>query len=390
MGCVPKLPKVIKKKRRTLEIFLSQQLEAEETDEDDNKCVTVDLSNDKESSSEEDITDFNCLICDRLCTSFDDLESHKKIHSVDKTSSLILTVERDIFNNILEEESDPVSETSANLSESLLDNYDELLENLISSISPDELLEKISITNEIPDDYSVMKQSVVKASVTNQEPTHKNECSKSVFQAKNKGQKRSLAGKTEDKRKDAKRLKSELFSAEEVEFHNKLNGKIFKVLSKDSEGFTRREVETESLRFSLTTPIPSLAPDDQPHPHRTFPAVCSTSNKSFEARMENGERLCQAVRKGKTVKKKMKRGTVGYLLNMEFDYSNIEEKEEDEEDEDLLSQSGRSSAESVEPSSQPNIATEAEAKAEVEMPPEVLAEETESEELLPSMPVFDI
>ena len=104
--------------------------------------------------------------------------------------------------------------------------------------------------------------------------------------------------------------------------------------------------------------------------------------------MENRERLCEAVRKGKTVKKKKKRGTVGYLLNMEFDYLNIEEKEEDEEDEDLLNQSGRSSAESVEPTSQPNIVTEAE--VEVEMPPEVLSKETESEEVLPSMPVFDI
>ena len=122
MGCVPKLPKVMKKKRRTLEIFLSQQHEAEEPDEDDNKGVTVDLSNDIESSSEEDTTDFSCFICDRQCSSLGDLESHKKIHSVDKTSSLILTVERDIFNNILEAEPDPVPDTPAKISESLLDN----------------------------------------------------------------------------------------------------------------------------------------------------------------------------------------------------------------------------------------------------------------------------
>ena len=110
--------------------------------------------------------------------------------------------------------------------------------------------------------------------------------------------------------------------------------------------------------------------------------------------METGERLCEAVRKGKTVRKKkknmMRRGTVGFLLKMEFDYSNV--KEEEEEEEDVLNKSERSSAESEEPSSQPrpslisNITTE----AEVERPLESLTEEPKSEEVLPSMPVFDI
>ena len=399
MGCVPK---VIKKKRRILEIFKSHQSEAEEADGPD-ECFTVDLSNEIESHSEEDSPDYNCSICDRICPSLDQLESHKKIHSVDKTSSLILTVERDIFNNILAADSDPVPDTPAKISESLLDNYDELLENLISSVSPDELLEKISITNEIPEDYSVIKQ----VSVADQEPTDDNKCSKSVFKAKSKGQKRTAADEKEENWNETKRLKSksERFSVEEVEFQNSLNGKIFNVLSKDSRGFSHREVETESLRFSLTTPLlpsPSPTPDQtitrpaktHPHPQRTYPAVRSRSNKSFSARLETGERLYQAVRGGKAVfrnikKKKnlMRRGTVGYLLKMESHYCNIEEQQED-----VLEKSGISSPERVEPSRHQapslSLISDTTTETEVEMPPEVSA--PEEPEVLPSMPVFTI
>jgi len=395
MGCVPK---VIKKKRRILEIFKSQQLEGEEPDPDetDIKCVTVDLSTDKESNSEDDSTDYNCLICDRRYTSIKEFESHKKIHPVVETSSLILTVERDIFNNILAEESDPVTDTPAKISDSLLDNYDELLENLISSVTPDEMLEKISITNEIPDDYSFTKQSVVKASVAYQKPIRMEKGLKSVFQAKSKSQKRSLVEDKEEDRTDAKRPKLERFSSEKVDFHNKLNGKIFNVLSKDSSCLTRREVETESLRFSLTTPLPSLtlspAPTLHPHPHKITPAVCSRNNRVFQARMESGEKLCEAVRRGKALKKKkkntMRRGTVGYLLKMESDYGSIEQEKEEKEEEDGLIESGRFPSTSVEPSSQQtsslisNRATEAER--------ETPTEEPKSEEVLLSMPVFEI
>ena len=385
MGCVPK---VMKKKRRILEIFQSQQLEAEEPDDDGNrKSFTVDLTHETEHPKD-DTPDYNCFICDKLCTSLDELESHKKIHSVALTSSLVLTVERDIFNNILAAEADPVPDTPAKMSESLLDNYDELLENLISSVSPDELLEKISITNEIPEDYSVTKQSVVKAS----EPTHENKCPKSVFKAKSKGQKRSSADEKEENWNDAKRLKSksDSFSVAEVEFQNSLNGKIFKVLSKDSGGLTHREVETEILRFSLTTPLPD---HHHHHQHHTVtrpvhpPPNSSRTNKSFEARLEAEERLHLALREGKTVLRNIKkkrntrrRGTVGYLLKTESVYCNIREEEED-----VLEKS-------VEPSSQPtaSLISNITAEAEIERPPEVLAEEPEGEEVLPSMPVFDL
>ena len=148
----------------------------------------------------------SCVYCDRVFGTGDQLAAHSSVHAVTAPSPLVTGIEDSIYERILveEEKQDQMEEdvsssvcdpntsalsdaildkyerimvedekqdrmeedvsterksssvcdpnTSA-LSDSILDNYDSLIENLISSVSPDELLEKIVITQEIPDAF---------------------------------------------------------------------------------------------------------------------------------------------------------------------------------------------------------------------------------------------
>ena len=127
-----------------------------------------------ESSDDENQSTFctgqghSCVYCDKVFETRDQLAHHTPEHAVTAPSPLVASIEDSIYERILVEEKqaqreeDKVTEkksssigdpnTSA-LSDSILDNYDSLIEDLISSVSPDELLEKIVITQEIPDSF---------------------------------------------------------------------------------------------------------------------------------------------------------------------------------------------------------------------------------------------
>lgn len=97
---------------------------------------------------------FACDICDQQFVDKETLLHHSKTHEVTQaTSSFLLSLETNIYEQILAETPDIIDQT-AELSESLLDSYDDLVDNLIASVSPDEILDKIVINNESPDNYS--------------------------------------------------------------------------------------------------------------------------------------------------------------------------------------------------------------------------------------------
>merc|ERR1712061_191523 len=100
-----------------------------------------------------------CSLCDQVFGSAELLSQHGIVHEVNNTTSpFVSNIEDSIYDKILAEEADrdasEVTEPSSGLSDSLLEDYDSLVDSLISSVSPDELLQKISITDEFPDNYA--------------------------------------------------------------------------------------------------------------------------------------------------------------------------------------------------------------------------------------------
>ena len=110
----------------------------------------------------------SCVYCDKVFETRDQLAHHNSEHAVTAPSPLVASIEDSIYERILVEEKQAQMEEDKNtekksssigdpntsaLSDTILDNYDSLIEDLISSVSPDELLEKIVITQEIPDSF---------------------------------------------------------------------------------------------------------------------------------------------------------------------------------------------------------------------------------------------
>ena len=321
---------MINKKRRCLEIF---QIEKEDEQAQEDESFNL--------SEEHPI--LSCSICDVEFPSSEELESHNRIHSVPNTSPFILNVEKEIFDEILTQETDTASGESVELSESLLHNYEDLLDNLISSVSPNELLQKISITNEIPEDFSV----------TNSELQFKTETTKSIArhsppingdQVTWELKKRKVIPVEEEERDTSQKLKKiksdkDNHSVEDIEFENEVNKKIFKILSRDSQGFSKKHVKTGSLRFSLTTPwLPpsQIAPDQD---LALMPKLISPKkspaglNRRFQAREKFLSRLTISTALDKSDYanfKRSKRGTLGYHIKMELDHDRVKVEEEGE------------------------------------------------------------
>ena len=327
MGCISK---EVKRKRKSLEIFQEQEGEDEKAQED-------------ESFSFEEHPILSCSICDVRFPSSEELESHNRIHSVPNTSPFILNVEKEIFDEILTRETDIVTGESVELSESLFHNYDDLLDNLISSVSPDELLQKISITNEIPEDFSVINSELQftaenTKSIARHSPPIKGD------QVSGGLKKRKVIPGEEGERVTSQNLKKrksdkDSHSVEDIEFENKVNKKIFKILSRDSPGFSKKHVKTGCLRFSLTTPwLPpsQIAPDQDPAlmPKLISPRKSPAGlNGRFQAREKFFSRLSSSTALDKSDYanlKRSKRGTLGYHIKMELDQHRVKVKEEGE------------------------------------------------------------
>ena len=403
---------MIKKRRRILEIFKQEGEQEIETESEG----SVSLSDDTFS--------LICTTCDQVFSSSEDLESHKQNHSPAETSSFVLNVEKEIFDNhniLTKERAVPTTEDPSKISKSEFNNdkYDSLLETLISSVSPDELFQKASITNEIPEDYSVRNLEVFKIEtksanlnaieISTKTPKHPLSINSILLLDSRRLKKRTLSKKEEDKNLyPSKKLKCDQGCDEDINFENEVNQKIFKILSRDSDGFCQQLLETESLRFTVTTPLPSLPDHDVSvlpemevqnlHSKSSF----GRSNKRFQAREKVVSTLYSKAREERALDKvtyrkikKSKRGTLEYHLKLELDHHMIqvkdevkEERKEEKENEtkELTSEySGRSTP--TELSSQPSTSpppTPANTNIEIrtkEIP-------SECQETFPSMPIF--
>ena len=391
---------MIKKRRRILEIFKQEGEQEIETESEG----SVSLSDDTFS--------LICTTCDQVFSSSEDLESHKQNHSAPETSSFVLNVEKEIFDNhniLTKERAVPTTEDPTKISKSELNNdkYDSLLETLISSVSPDELFQKASITNEIPEDYSVRNLEVFKVETkTLQHPISKN--SKLLLDSR-RLKKRTLSKKEDDENLyPSKKLKCDQGCDEDINFENEVNQKIFKILSRDSDGFCQQDLETESLRFTVTTPLPSLLDHDVSvlpemevqnlHSKSSF----GRSNKRFQAREKVVSTLYSKAREERAMDKvtyrkikKSKRGTLEYHLKLELDHHMIQVK--DEVKEERKEEKENETKELTSEYSGPCTPTELSSQPSTSPPPtpantktETRTEEIPSEcqETFPSMPIF--
>lgn len=183
MGCLP-IPSDFKRKRRFLTLIKHDDSDAHEKadfseakvdepeitphtqdsgfQESESVCdvSVVSLSSFSDEDEEEEVGDkLTCSLCDQVFGSAELLSQHGIVHEANNTTSpFVSNIEDSIYDKILAEEADhdvsEVTEPSSGLSDSLLEDYDSLVDSLISSVSPDELLQKISITDEFPDNYA--------------------------------------------------------------------------------------------------------------------------------------------------------------------------------------------------------------------------------------------
>merc|ERR1712079_939320 len=192
MGCLP-FPSEYKKKRRFLTLIKHDDSDAQEKadfsearvdepeitphtqdsgfHEPESVCdvSVVSLSSSSDEDEKEAVGDkLTCSLCDQVFGSAELLSQHGIVHEVNNTTSpFVSNIEDSIYEKILAEEADrdasEVTEPSSGLSDSLLEDYDSLVDSLISSVSPDELLQKISITDEFPDNYSDNRREEAKS-----------------------------------------------------------------------------------------------------------------------------------------------------------------------------------------------------------------------------------
>ena len=183
MGCLP-IPSDFKRKRRFLTLIKHDDSDAHEKadfseakvdepeitphtqdsgfQESESVCdvSVVSLSSSSDEDEAEEVGDkLTCSLCDQVFGSAELLSQHGIVHEANNTTSpFVSNIEDSIYDKILAEEADrdasEVTEPSSGLSDSLLEDYDSLVDSLISSVSPDELLQKISITDEFPDNYA--------------------------------------------------------------------------------------------------------------------------------------------------------------------------------------------------------------------------------------------
>merc|ERR1711884_185942 len=122
-----------------------------------------------------------CSLCDQVFGSAELLSQHGIVHEANNTTSpFVSNIEDSIYDKILAEEADhdasEVTEPSSGLSDSQLEDYDSLVESLISSVSPDELLQKISITDEFPDNFTDDRMEEMQQEDTKEEGKRTSNC----------------------------------------------------------------------------------------------------------------------------------------------------------------------------------------------------------------------
>jgi len=220
--------------------------------------------------------ELSCIYCDKQFHSKKDVKSHMRVHTEErpyschnaacrkrfKTSSNLRRHEKickrvndtideitiaekpskniinddgdnDLFDRILAEEAECPANNQTRLPE--IGDYNDMLENLISSSSPDELILKTSISNEIPevmDDLNI--------------PNSKRKPSNIDENLKKRR-------KTLDYQSDEKK-KTIHADSRKLQFENLANKKIFRVLNGSTENFKTYDYKSNDLSYTITLP----------------------------------------------------------------------------------------------------------------------------------------
>lgn len=329
-----------------------------------------------------------CYVCDKEFSTTNELNSHSVLHIPTSTSPLVTEVEESIFQKIVNEETEnspvvvePIPAQNNPLSR-VTHLKRNLVEDLLTSNSPDDLILKSVISNEIPEDYEaftkirekpgpknnydctslIKKRLVSKAIVKFEEPmamiSDKN-------YAKRKVQINSPSVRKSKRRKVDKEIQpppssssdgndDDYYIPEEadanvqeaidikevdIEFENLVNDKIYKILSSRNEQSKThhcRSFKNDKVNFNITVPnVISLEVKTQPEelmylgknlpfkvpsPSKDRLKYFTSLEKYYDEKyFKIQEEWSQAQDKEKVYRRRRgKRGALGFALGMEL------------------------------------------------------------------------
>ena len=249
MGCHE--PRLLRKRRKHLLIW--RHHDASDISDQSSDCQVVEAQ--------------ICDLCDQEFDSVEQLEQHQFLHVPSSTSQLVSRIEDDIFQEILSDKTCvDLSPDKSQVSSSLLHSYEDLIDNLISSSSPDELLDKIVINTEFPDNYKHDTSTTVSDDKPSVSREHKNK--------KPRREKRPAPENKSESTKELKKLKT----VKQPDLSEP--GNIQRPES-------RIDVRTESLEFSFTFPVlscPELVSEEVNIP--VVPEITAQHNNTSQDRLK--------------------------------------------------------------------------------------------------------
>jgi len=284
--------------------------------------------------------DFTKLLTDNGL--FDEILSHNLNEDILSTT---------LLNEIFPEETNVLNDEQ---NEPIQDDYGDMLEHLIASTSPDELVQKISITNEIPEDFLANNIASCKRKLSNTDFEEEEE--EGIKQLETVG---ALEGKvTDEENCNIINANSSLDNIDKnsdventnikkvVNFENLANKKIFRVLNRNLSSFTEYKYKTPELSFSMKMPdLQKTRHNHNIHFKKAKRAENITNNKKEVFNkfitIKKEEHRLNYINKKRPPYKSTKRGTLGWQFKLdmeqfdEFDDVSLEDTASDDVNERL-------------------------------------------------------
>eukprot|EP00090_Calanus_glacialis_P027862 TRINITY_DN4429_c0_g1_i1.p1 TRINITY_DN4429_c0_g1~~TRINITY_DN4429_c0_g1_i1.p1 ORF type:complete len:489 (-),score=139.16 TRINITY_DN4429_c0_g1_i1:66-1532(-) len=324
-------------------------------------------------------SEFSCTFCSKEFKSKRDVKSHMKVHFQDrpyicsstacektfKTSSNLRRHERictntknvskepkqtesfpgdiydgddptevlwdnDLFEKILSEDTNlPIEEGV--LSVPPIDDYNDMLENLIASASPDELNLKNSISNEIPDNLEDVTFANCKRKLSETDLERDDEEEGTKQQRKGEVEK-DVPHVTNERQSYKNNTKQENIyehrnKEKNLDFENLVNEKIFNVLNPNVKRFKEYNFKTNKIAFSVTMPDLPITREKVLHKGFNLGMGVKTAKNDVSNRLLDVKRLT----KKSTTNKRSKRGSLGWQLKREMEQYDEIENDTDED-----------------------------------------------------------